>query len=65
MIFFFCIAVRTIPKMERYCSCVLKFIGFRTSHEKGFLVFDVPNVVVGTSYLWSTVEAVWTGPIAQ
>ena len=56
--FFFCIAVRTIPKMEQYYSCVLKFIGFRTSHEKGFLVFGVPNAVVGTSYLWSTVKAI-------
>ena len=30
--------------MEWYCTCVSKFIAFRTSHEKGFLVFDVPNV---------------------
>ena len=29
--------------MERYCSYVSQFIGYRTPHEKGFLVFGVPN----------------------
>ena len=38
--------------MERYCSCVSKLITFRTSHEKGFLVFGVSNakyLAFGTS----------------
>ena len=37
------IFIRTVPKMERYCSCVVKIITFGTSHERGFLVFCVPN----------------------
>ena len=41
--FFFSTSVRTVPKMERYYSRVSKFIGFRTPHEKGFLVFSVTN----------------------
>ena len=43
VIFFFSTSVCTVPKMEQYCSCVSKFIRFRTPHEKSFLVFDVPN----------------------
>ena len=43
MIFFFSIFVLTVPRMERYCSCLPNIITFRTSHEKGFLVFGVPN----------------------
>ena len=27
--------------MEWYCSCVSNFIAFKTSHERGFLVFGV------------------------
>ena len=42
-IFFFSISVRTVPKMERYCSCVSNFITFRISHKRGFLVSSVPN----------------------
>ena len=42
--FFYCISIRTIPKMKRYCSRVSKFIWYRTPHENGFLVFGVPNV---------------------
>ena len=42
--FFFNTSIRTIPKMEQYCSYVSKFIRFGTPHEKGFLVFGVPNV---------------------
>ena len=41
--FFFSTTVYTIPKMERYCSHVSKFIEFRTPHEKSFLVFGVLN----------------------
>ena len=41
--FFYSIFFHTIPKMERYCSCVLNIITFRTSHGRGFLVFGVPN----------------------
>ena len=37
------IFICTVPKMERYCSCVLKIITFGTSHKRGFLVFGVPN----------------------
>ena len=41
--FFYSTFVYTVPKIERYCSRVSKFIGCRTPHEKGFLVFGVPN----------------------
>ena len=41
--FFYSIFFHTIPKMERYCSCVPNIIAFRTSHRRGFLVFGVPN----------------------
>ena len=37
------IFIRTVPKMERYCSCVVKIITFGTSHKRGFLVFGVSN----------------------
>ena len=37
------IFICTVPKMEQYCSCVVKIITFGTSHERGFLVFCVPN----------------------
>ena len=43
-IFFFNTSIHTVPKMEQYCSYVSKFIRFGTPHEKGFLVFGVPNV---------------------
>ena len=43
-IFFFNTSIHTVPKMEQYCSYVSKFIRFGTPHEKGFLVFSVPNV---------------------
>ena len=42
-VFFYSTSIRTIPKMERYYLRMSKFIGYRTSHEKGFLVFGVPN----------------------
>ena len=42
-LFFYSTSIRTIPKMKRYCSRVSKFIGYRTPHEKGFLVFGMPN----------------------
>ena len=41
--FFYNTSVRTVPKMERYCSRMSKFIEYRTPHEKDFLVFGVPN----------------------
>ena len=37
------IFIRIVPKMEQYCSCVVKIITFGTSHERGFLMFGVPN----------------------
>ena len=44
MNFFFSIFIHTVPKMEQYCSCVvIKIITFGTPHERGFLVFGVPN----------------------
>ena len=43
LIFAYSIFGRTVPKRERYCSHVSKFIGYRTPHEKGFLMFGVPN----------------------
>ena len=36
-------SVDTVIKMEWYCSRVSKFIGYRTPHDKGFLVFGVSN----------------------
>ena len=43
--YFFCsTSVCTIPKIEWYRSHMSKFIGYRTPHEKGFLVFGVLNV---------------------
>ena len=41
---YFNTSIHTVPKMEQYCSYVSKFIRFGTPHEKGFLVFGVPNV---------------------
>ena len=43
IVFFYSTSVRTVPKMERYYSRKSKFIGYRISHEKGFLMFGVPN----------------------
>ena len=43
-IYIFNTSIHTVPKMEQYCSYVSKFIRFGTPHEKGFLVFGVPNV---------------------
>ena len=37
------IFICTVPKMERYCSCVVKIITFGTSHKRSFLVSGVPN----------------------
>ena len=37
------IFIRTVPKMERYCSCVVKIITFGTSHKRSILMFGVPN----------------------
>ena len=48
-------SVRTIPKMERYCSRISKFIGFRKPHEKGFLVFGVSNA----KYLVCQMPNIW------
>ena len=42
--FFFSISIRTVPKMKQYCSYVPNIIAFKISHERGFLVFDVPNI---------------------
>ena len=39
----FSIFILPVPKMERYCSCVIKIITFRTSHKRSFLVSGVPN----------------------
>ena len=53
------IFIHTVPKMERYCSCVVKIITFGTSHKRDFLVFGVPNakyLAFGThdgSALWA------------
>ena len=61
IIFFFSIFICTLPKIERYCSCVAKIITFGTSHWGGgdFLVFGVPNskyLVFGTldgnAFIW-------------
>ena len=41
--FFFSIFIRTIPKMERYCSHGVKIMRFETPYKRGFLVFDVSN----------------------
>ena len=37
------IFIYTVPKMERYYSCVVKIITFGTSHKRGFLVFGMSN----------------------
>ena len=45
------IVVRTIPKMEQYCSMFQNFDTFKTPHDALFLVFGVPNakyLVFGT-----------------
>lgn len=44
---FFNTFVCIVLSLEWYCLHVLKFIEFKTPHENGFLVFDVPD----TKYL--------------
>ena len=37
------LAYLSVPFQRWNCSCVSNFIPFRTSHERNFLVFGVPN----------------------
>jgi len=42
-LYFFNISIRTVPKIEWYCSYVIKIMAFGTSHERDFLMFGVSN----------------------
>ena len=43
LIFAYSISSRTVLFLERNCSYVPNVLAFGTPHERGFLVFDVPN----------------------